>query len=298
MALLSFCSSSGTFDLSDPCIRAAWSSVIPAVLVGAYCLYRIPLPGLVRKGTSYLKEPFRSFLTVAEAEAYDADDVASEGHTSPHQRAPLWLTFVLSGIAALQTTAWAALTILLVVANDRPDSTSILFSALMLFSWFYASVKPVFEPKTTPPYDLFALYIVMMLGSILVFGGILFDASVYDEVQLDKRIIIAHSFNLLSILTLLISVLSRPLAIPSTKVNKEEIGKSISPEDYTTLWGWLSFNWIQPLISRGTYDTLNESDVWELSVTMRARPVFRKFSDTKRKTLLRQLWASNSMDIM
>jgi hypothetical protein len=27
-------------------------------------------------------------------------------------------------------------------------------------------------------------------------------------------------------------------------------GKSVSPEDYTTLWGWITFSWVWPLVER------------------------------------------------
>lgn len=75
-------------------------------------------------------------------------------------------------------------------------------------------------------------------------------------------------------------------------------GKSVSPEDYTSLWNWASFLWVKPLIDRGTYETLNEGDVWDLSPTMQARPVYAKFSTHKRPTLLRWLWAANSLDLI
>ena len=73
---------------------------------------------------------------------------------------------------------------------------------------------------------------------------------------------------------------------------------------------------MQPLIRRGTYETLNEGDVWELSPTMLSKPVFLKFSELtygdymvstlsfvhivpcRRKSLLRQIWAANSKDLL
>lgn len=44
--------------------------------------------------------------------------------------------------------------------------------------------------------------------------------------------------------------------------------------------------------------TLNEKDVWDLSPTMEARPIYMKFSSIKRATLLRRLWAANSLDLI
>ena len=75
-------------------------------------------------------------------------------------------------------------------------------------------------------------------------------------------------------------------------------GASDSPEDYTTLFGWLTFSWVAPLIVKGTNTTLNEPDVWNVSPTMQARPLYMKFSATYRNTLLRRLWAANSLDLL
>lgn len=64
------------------------------------------------------------------------------------------------------------------------------------------------------------------------------------------------------------------------------------------MWGWISFHWVKPLIDLGTRTTLNEKDVWDLSPTLQARPVYMKFSAIKRATLLRRLWAANSLDLI
>ncbi|KAJ7108203.1 hypothetical protein C8R44DRAFT_884968 [Mycena epipterygia] len=81
-------------------------------------------------------------------------------------------------------------------------------------------------------------------------------------------------------------------------VKKEDIGWSVSPEDYTSLWGWVSFRWVHPLLQRGRNTTLNEKDVWDMSPNIRSRPIFIKFSTLPQKTLLTKLWAENSFDII
>ena len=53
-----------------------------------------------------------------------------------------------------------------------------------------------------------------------------------------------------------------------------------------------------PLLEKGTYNTLNEEDVWALSPTLQSRAIFQRFSTLKRKTLLRRIWAANSLDIV
>ena len=73
-------------------------------------------------------------------------------------------------------------------------------------------------------------------------------------------------------------------------------GKSVSPEDYTTVWGWASFRWIMPLLERGSERTLNEEDVWQLSPRMQARPVHAVFSRATGR-LLKRIWDNNKHDL-
>ncbi|KAH9476699.1 ABC transporter 7 [Psilocybe cubensis] len=130
---------------------------------------------------------------------------------------------------------------------------------------------------------MFTLYLILLFTSILQFGGALFD----------NRVLGAPPPSNLALL-----VVTIPLALPSNRVDPKEIGHSVSPEDYTNLWGWITFKWVYPLVKRGTNTTLEEKDVWDMSPTMQSRPIFVKFSSIKRSTLLRRLWAANSLDLI
>ncbi|KAJ7470737.1 hypothetical protein FB451DRAFT_1475523 [Mycena latifolia] len=88
-----------------------------------------------------------------------------------------------------------------------------------------------------------------------------------------------------------------PINIPPPDVAAADIGKSVSPEDYTSFWGAVTFNWIYPLIRHGTNATLNEADVWPLSLTLQSRPVFAKFSTLQHGSLLRRIWATAYQDL-
>ncbi|KAI0251658.1 hypothetical protein BJV78DRAFT_1209717 [Lactifluus subvellereus] len=39
-----------------------------------------------------------------------------------------------------------------------------------------------------------------------------------------------------------------PFAIPSNRIDKAKIGKFVSPKDFTSLWGWIAFLWVWPLV--------------------------------------------------
>ena len=56
-----------------------------------------------------------------------------------------------------------------------------------------------------------------------------------------------------------------------------------------------------PLLEKGTYNTLNESDVWALSPSMQAKPLHLKFSRTAAaggRRLLSRLWRANAQDLV
>ncbi|CAG8744004.1 1956_t:CDS:2, partial [Acaulospora colombiana] len=131
------------------------------------------------------------------------------------------------------------------------------------------------------PYDLFTLYLAKTIEMM------------------------AHFF----ILGVLIAtVVSLPIGVPPPGVHRGEIGKTVSPEDYTRLWKWITFSWVRPLVKRGTGRTMSESDVWALSPTLQSKPLFMKFSTflpkgpspitKKRISLLKRLWKANSLDLI
>ena len=59
----------------------------------------------------------------------------------------------------------------------------------------------------------------------------------------------------------------------------------------------MSFRWVMPLLEKGTWNTLNEVDVWALSPSMQARPLYTKFSRAATGKLLARLFKANAVDI-
>ncbi|EKM52518.1 uncharacterized protein PHACADRAFT_211766 [Phanerochaete carnosa HHB-10118-sp] len=286
---------SSPVDLTSTCARETWAAFVPTAFILVVCLTATPLPITIRRILLAIKRPFRAFLTLDEAEALHSDALQEE--LGKHSLSgPLWRTVVLSLIALAETLSW------LVVGSYRfATQPEELWDDLRPFavavSWLYATCRPVASPSATPPYDLFILYILRTAFDILTFGGELYNRAVNGISLPGSWTLAAQILNLAALCLLLGVILGMPLAVPSPTVRREDIGKSVSPEDYTSLWNWISFLWVKPLIDRGTHETLNESDVWTLSPTMQARPVYTKFSTCKRPTLLRTLWAANSLDL-
>ncbi|KAF5378578.1 hypothetical protein D9615_007121 [Tricholomella constricta] len=301
------CSDGGPFDFRDPCVRSSWSALLPALFVFALCLFSLPLPTRVQSLFALLARPFRTYITLDEAEALDVDaDEKSNGGADPDTSpkgplasagVPLWrtLAFVLIGLA--ETLTWLAYASFQLI-NSPSDIWGVGRTFLVASSWLYTVMRPIVRPAATAPMDLFVLYIALFIGAVLQVGGTVYDHEVFGDRWPPGVVLAALWSNLLLVGALLAIVLKMPLAVPSRRVRKEDVGLSVSPEDYTSLLGWITFSWVYPLVKRGRDTTLNEKDIWALSPTMQSRPIFMKFVNIHRSSLLRRLWAANSLDLL
>ncbi|KAH9922425.1 multidrug resistance-associated ABC transporter [Fomitopsis serialis] len=289
--------SGGILDLASPCVREFWSAVLPLVLVAVFLASTLPRPLFVRTAVATIQRPFRNFLTLPEAQALDADEKTERVAQADAPPVPLWRSLVLALVALTESLVWLGLACYS-LAVSPVDVHHALVGFALASVWLYATVRPIAVPSATPPVDLLVFFTLQLVTSVLTFGGVLFDSNVRGYPSPAPFVLAGHIANLAAIGLLLLVVFYMPLDVPSGKVEKDKIGQSISPEDYTTLWGWMSFTWILPLVERGTNTTLSESDVWALSPTMQARPLYIKFSRTLRSSLLRRLWAANSLDLI
>ncbi|KAK1225752.1 hypothetical protein PQX77_011295 [Marasmius sp. AFHP31] len=305
---MGICGHSGAFKFSDPCVRDSWATVVPLVFVFLLTLFSIPIPkpAPVKKLIGILKSPFRSYLTLHEAEALDtaavAGDEVAEDENRPRveveQVISLWRTVVLVFVGLLEVMIWTVTGSYKLVVDESSTVWTSVMPLLVACAWIYAVMRPVIRPSATAPLDLFAVYVLQLISAVIKFGGALYGHAVLDMPAPSVIAIVGNAFNLAAILVVLAVVFSMPLALPSKRVNKSEIGRSVSPEDYTTVWGWATFSWVYPLVQRGRSATLNENDVWNLSPTFQSRPLFIKFSNIQRSTLLRRIWAANSLDLI
>ncbi|KAG2056641.1 hypothetical protein BDR06DRAFT_952711 [Suillus hirtellus] len=283
-------------DLSDACVRTSLAAIVPAALVLALCLFSIPrIPAFARPLASAIKSPFRSFLTLREAEALDSQGEKTDDLVIDNT-IPLWRTVLLSFVALVEALVWSAAGAYTIIMNKAyiwPGIAQLLIAA----TWIYASCKPVFWPKPTIHFDLFSLFVLHFLFGIILFGGTLYEYEVFG-VPLPQLPFLGLVSNLIAILVLLTIVGNMPFELPSNRIKKEDIYVKYSPEDYATMWEWITFSWVYPLITRGSNMTMSEDDVWKLSPTQQSRPVFIKFSTIIRSSLLRRLWAANSQDLI
>lgn len=75
-----------------------------------------------------------------------------------------------------------------------------------------------------------------------------------------------------------------------------------SPEDAVSLWNWMTFNYINPILDRAGEGTLNEEDVWDLPPGFKHSNLFRKYLKVMEKNpkmpLVWFLLQSNSQDLV
>ncbi|KAJ7108139.1 multidrug resistance-associated ABC transporter [Mycena epipterygia] len=299
---MKFCSDSHVFDFQDPCIRGSWAALAPALLVLAICRpsFQAPLPRRIRRLVDAIKSPFTQYLSLHDAEGLalaDGTNVAeAETELEVDERVPLWRTVVFVFVGLLACLAWIADgSFLLITGQSRWEAVQ---GFLIASTWLYTTARPILWPTATPPFDMFWIYMLQIAGGVLQLGGHWFQHNAYGAPLPDTSVLVGLSANLVASVGLVAVILGMPLALPSHLVKKEDIGWSVSPEDYTSLWGWVSFRWVYPLVQRGRNTTLNEKDVWDLSPNIQSRPIFIKFSTLPQKSLLAKLWAANSFDVI
>lgn len=219
---MGLCADAGPLDLSSPCIRETWAALVPGAFVVLVCLAILPLPAAARRALAVLKRPFQPFLTLEEAEILNAGEKGTNVPEAEVSSVPLWRTLVLSLIALTEALAWLILASYhLAVAPE--DIWQDLRPFTYALTWLYATCRPVVRPTATPPYDLLTFYFLRMASDALAFGGTLYDHTVEGVALPAKWVIAFQVLNLVAELVLLVVVLSMPLAIPSSRVNTEDI---------------------------------------------------------------------------
>ncbi|KAG8741815.1 hypothetical protein FRC12_015533, partial [Ceratobasidium sp. 428] len=151
-------------------------------------------------------------------------------------------------------------------------------------------LRPSLKPSCTPYYDLFTIYGAHFLATCFRAYQLVWRE---DEFGIARLIFTLDAS--LSLLGLVI-ILNMPLNVFG-KFHDDEDGNAPSLEDQCTLWQWISFTWISPLISIGAERPLDEKDVWQLSQRMQMRVLMKKFFGMKQPSLLHRLFIANAKDL-
>lgn len=209
-------------DVSDSCVRDAWSSVVPASIVFALILLSL-FNRTVKTAIlpESIKRLFRPFLTIEEAEALDGG-----GEISASSKAAipsLWRTVLFAGSGILQTLIWLGLASYHFYTDPAKHRIAGgIFPLLTAFAWLYTGLRPIIKPSVTPMYDLLVVYSTLLCGGCLKLGGALVHS---HWATVDW---IAAWLNLGMVLLVLTGLAGMPLNVPSEKIEGEIVSLNLA----------------------------------------------------------------------
>lgn len=234
---IQFCSGSNLLAFSDPCVNFLWSSLLPASFIFALCVFQF----LTAK--KLVGVPFRTYMKLHEAEALDGQaeekmveigNNDADGEDLP-RIVPLWRPVVFASVGLVETLAWISYGVYLLVNVPSGGWVNAL-PLLVAFSWIYTVVRSIVRLTATVPFDLFSIYCLQLIAAVLQVGGLIYNLGILRQSPPPFVVTVLLFANLSAVIGLLVIVLRMPLAIPSSRVRKEEIVMVISEFLYHTFW--------------------------------------------------------------
>ena len=216
---ISLCPTS-TVSWTDSCTRSYIESLPPFIIAILVLVCLIPFPSS-RVGRGLL-EPFKPFLTTAEAEALILDDTSGIQERFPKPRAPLWHTICLSGLALAELITWVIFASYQIVVSHGKHTYLTTIYIFRAGSWLPEVILPIFRPKAIAPYDLFALYLLQLLSAFFHFGALWYDLQ-SDGIKPSFLDLAGDSMNLTVVIISLLVILGMPVAFPNNKAIAKEI---------------------------------------------------------------------------
>jgi hypothetical protein len=245
-------------DFGNDCVRLWWTGLVPLTVV-VFNLCRIAIRSLPERYRPW-HSTFSNFLPLEEAVSLmngkSAEPINEQTEEIHERESSKWKAGILVVPALFETAYWlfsACRQAILAHEHHPPTPVLIITPILLALSWLYACLRPLFIRRRTltVPYDLFAVYLSMVAILGLDVGSIIYKRYAYQTVpeisHATALILMLHFFVLFILLG---TVLSLPMGVPPPGVDRDQIGKTISPEDYTHFWGWISFFWVYPLVKR------------------------------------------------
>lgn len=307
---VAFFLTSNQYQNSDP----LWLKV-PILLLVVFLIIRNTAPKRPRSFQRFFR-PFKTYIKIHEAEALmqghttfvTAPTQSTITHRLPRGRSLLYASLGLFQALVWSSLFWFALVTMPISLPPNDDGELLANSFVCGLAWTYATLRPAMHPKSTPPYDLFAIYCLLFLKAIEAVGVAAYQSYVYQTSLFSYGIELFAMLLNLSVLIILLTVcFNTPIATPGDGIPKEAIGTTISPEDYTTLWKWITFEWMTKLTKRESL--YKEEDVWDLSPMMATRAIYTKYAEAGKayrgadgkvtpSSFFWHWWSCNSLDII
>lgn len=210
---------------------------------------------------------------------------------SPSLQQHRWKLVVLTAIAIAQGGGWLSAA-MYDLESRRPFPGLVLITQLL--TWTYMALRAATRRKQTPPYDLLVLYSVQCLAAII---GI-HEQWAYDDEPVFDGSGIAQIFASLASLVAIGLIFSLPLTEHRRAPLPDATNRPPAAEDHCTLWEWMSFSWMTPMIKLASQRTLDKPDVWRLSTSMRSSLLSAKFKRVQASSLPWKVIKANKHDMV
>ncbi|TFK95320.1 hypothetical protein BDV98DRAFT_517859 [Pterulicium gracile] len=249
----------------------------------------------------------------AEEALLDESKINSDSSSSTtikrqtHHPQTHWKPYLTSFLALLQSLVWSALSAYF-LAFPSSNRTWLkigpaALAPLSALTFLLIALFPAFAPNprriAQPGHAL--LTAALFLASVVRFGGRIYDVAVTGTSDSEEEyhwVWAAEVGGMLASGGMASVVFSMPMDVSGEGVKLVRPGSDASPEDYCSLWQWLTFGWVYPLIRKGRTGTLNEDDVWRLSPTMQSRLIYTRFMNDVNLSLMRRIWDCNAFDVL
>jgi len=196
---------------------------------------------------------------------------------------------------------WAAISLLAFFAGSLAlevvtliQQRSAIIIALVALSGFSLLWTAIFRPRTT------SIVLALTSVSAIALQAFALISDWDNEESTSSRNIstINVAVSLIPFL-IVINLPFRPASMGQADIAKayaEPSEKLRSPEDNLTLWQFMTFSWVAPLISLGKKRKLEVSDVWKLGYEFQHRHLHEAFRQLK-GSVIRRLIRANWIDL-
>jgi hypothetical protein len=277
-------------DLTNLCSRHVYFMALPAVAIAACSLVSACIPAKYSVFDRIFRPVRWHDIPTTELPGHENSPAALEG--SAKEVPPWWKTALLSGGSLLLACLWFA-TVASAVTSSSTSEWKFVTAIAMGSCWLFSSILPLVRPSATPTYSLFLLHAIL-------FTVTSFD--IIDSLSTSLPLSVLRLSYVQTIVAFALTVvsLSMPLNTVMGPYSLYADARCPSKEDYTTLWGWLTFQWVAPLLAAARARTLEKEDVWVLSPLNQSKHVHRRFAEerTKRRSLLLSIILFNLGDML
>ncbi|CAO1622047.1 unnamed protein product [Parajaminaea phylloscopi] len=223
--------------------------------------------------------PAKRTTVIAADETTERTPLLSKSHL---RSAPVrWYTSpVLTVVSLFHLLLWISLATYHLEARTAFVTSSVLVAQLSI--WSFAFARSISSRHATPAYDLLAVFILQLLTNVV---------RIYQLWGRSDAPLLAHAGSVSLCIVALATIVSLPLTT-------EPPSDGDAAEDRCTLWQWMTFSWLSPLIAVAVTRPLEKADVWAISRSCRSSLLLRKFKQVPGLTLPRRILRANNHDIL